>query len=316
MALGGLTYGLEAAGLVVTEGVDVDPQCQFPYETNTSARFVLKNARDYVAGDLLRAWGDAQIRVLVGCAPCQPFSTYTQGPRGSYRVKWVLLNKFADLVVETKPEIVSMENVTPLERTDTFRRFVRRLERDGYHVSHSIADCREYGAPQMRRRLVLLASRLGPLSLNHPTHPDEADWTTVRDAIGELDPIEAGGVSSNDALHRASTLSPLNMKRMKASKPGGSWKDWPQALIAACHKKTSGKTYPGVYGRMEWDKPSPTITGQSFGFGKPLLMANRTSESCTNGQKSAKRSTWKRRDCWKVSPHLKRTSSFVDHSSS
>ena len=264
---GGLTYGLEAAGLVVTEGVDVDPQCQHPYEANTSARFVLKNARDYTAGDLLRAWGDAEIRVLVGCAPCQPFSTYTQGPRGSYRTKWVLLNKFADLVVETKPEIVSMENVMPLERTDTFQRFVRRLERDGYHVSHSIADCRKYGAPQMRRRLVLLASRFGPIFLNEPSHANEADWTTVRDAIGELTPIEAGGVASNDALHRASTLSPLNMKRMKASKPGGTWKDWPQVLIAPCHKKTSGKTYPGVYGRMEWDKPSPTITGQAFGFG-------------------------------------------------
>lgn len=264
---GGLTYGLESAGIAVTEGVDVDPQCQHPYEANTSAQFVLRNARDYAAKDLLCAWAGAETRVLVGCAPCQPFSTYTQGPRASYRVKWVLLNKFADLVVETKPEIVSMENVTPLQRTDTFRKFVRRLERDGYHVSHSLVDCREYGAPQMRRRLVLLASRFGPISLVEPTHTVESEWATVRDAIGELAPIEAGGASSTDTLHRASSLSPLNMKRMKASKPGGTWKDWPASLVAECHKKKSGETYPGVYGRMEWDKPSPTITGQSFGFG-------------------------------------------------
>ena len=264
---GGLTFGLEAAGLAVSEGVDVDPLCRHPYEANTSARFLLMNVRDYTARDLTRAWADAETRILVGCAPCQPFSTYTQGPRGSYREEWVLLNKFSDLVVETTPEIVSMENVTPLQRTDAFQEFVRQLERAGYQVSHSIADCRNYGAPQMRRRLVLLASRLGPISLMDPTCPDEAAWRTVRDAIGNLAPIEAGGISSEDTLHRASTLSPLNMARMKASRPGGTWKDWPEELIAECHKKTSGKTYPGVYGRMEWDKPSPTITGQSFGFG-------------------------------------------------
>ena len=57
------------------------------------------------------------------------------------------------------------------------------------------------------------------------------------------------------------------MKRIKASLPDGSWKDWPDELVAKCHKKNSGKSYPSVYGRMSWDKPAPTITTQFYGFG-------------------------------------------------
>jgi len=264
---GGLTYGLEKAGLDVIEGVDIDPACKYAYESNTKSKYVLKNAREYTAKEVNAAWDGADHKVLVGCAPCQPFSTYTQGERGTYKTKWVLLNKFADLVEQTKPAIVSMENVTPLATKDAFRRFVGRLRRCGYTVSHSIVDCRLYGAPQMRRRLVLLASLKGPIDLIDPTHPEEKDWVTVKEAIGTLDDLEAGTTSSEDPIHRASRLSPLNLKRIRASKPGGTWRDWPKDLVAQCHLRDSGKTYPGVYGRMEWDKPAPTITGQCFGFG-------------------------------------------------
>lgn len=76
---GGLTYGLERAGLNVVEGVDVDERCRYAYEINTKARFIAKDVRDYDVDDAGLAWGDAAVRILVGCAPCQPFSTYAQG---------------------------------------------------------------------------------------------------------------------------------------------------------------------------------------------------------------------------------------------
>ena len=68
-------------------------------------------------------------------------------------------------------------------------------------------------------------------------------------------------------MHAASKLSPLNVERIRASRPGGTWRDWPEHLVAACHRKETGRTYPGVYGRMEWDSPSPTLTTQYYGFG-------------------------------------------------
>jgi DNA (cytosine-5)-methyltransferase 1 len=68
-------------------------------------------------------------------------------------------------------------------------------------------------------------------------------------------------------LHQSCELSELNLKRIRASKPGGTWRDWDTELVAACHRRATGKTYPGVYGRMVWDEPAPTMTTQYFAFG-------------------------------------------------
>jgi DNA (cytosine-5)-methyltransferase 1 len=82
-----------------------------------------------------------------------------------------------------------------------------------------------------------------------------------------LKPLRAGESDPRDSLHTACRLSQLNLRRIRASSPGGTWRDWNAALVATCHRRNSGETYPGVYGRMEWDAPAPTITTQSFGYG-------------------------------------------------
>lgn len=264
---GGLTYGLQRAGITVVEGVDIDGACRYAYEVNNGSRFIHKSALEYTADDAATALDGAKVRVLAGCAPCQPFSTYTQGPRGNHRDKWALLDRFGELARSVLPDIVSMENVTPLADTDRFKSFVNELEEAGFCVKHWIVDCREYGAPQQRRRLVLLASRHGEIDILPPTHKQPEQWAAVRDVIGDMPPLGAGEADAEDPLHRTSRLSPTNMKRMLASKPGGTWRDWPDELRAPCHVRESGKTYPAVYGRMEWGKPAPTMTGQCFGFG-------------------------------------------------
>ena len=68
-------------------------------------------------------------------------------------------------------------------------------------------------------------------------------------------------------MHRSSSLSQINLRRIQQSVPGGTWRDWDDDLKLKCHKKDSGTTFPSVYGRMEWDKPSPTITTQFYGYG-------------------------------------------------
>ena len=265
---GGLTLGLEDAGLGVVEGVDVDEQCRYPYETNTSARFVSEDARNYGLRRLWRAWKGARYRILVGCAPCQSFSTYSQRWGATrQRGRWALIRRFASLVERTRPHIVSMENVPPLVRTRNYAALTKRLRTIGYDVDDQIVDCRHFGAPQMRRRLVMLASRLGPMKLIAATHPDPSSWIDVKSAIGHLPALEAGDVDDEDLLHRASQLSELNLARIRSSKPGGTWRDWPRSLVSPCHRREAGTTYSSVYGRMEWRKPAPTITGQSFRFG-------------------------------------------------
>lgn len=266
---GGLTYGLELAGLSVVEGVDVDERCRYPYEANTKARFVAKDVRNYSAEALSSAWAGADVRILVGCAPCQRFSTYSRGGTalGGYRSRWDLIESFVALAEQTLPDIISMENVPPLGRTRTFRLMVQRLESLGYGVDGGVVDCRTYGAPQTRRRLVLLGSRLAPIGLLPPSHTDPMAWKDVRSTIGHLPMLRAGEVDTHDRLHRSSRLSPLNTKRIQASKPGGTWRDWPDSLVSPCHRRGTGRTYPSVYGRMEWHRPGPTITGQCFGYG-------------------------------------------------
>jgi len=159
-----------------------------------------------------------------------------------------------------------MENVPELSTDVTFHNFLQALAALGYHTSHANVFCPNYGIPQQRTRLVLLASRRGKISLLPPTHGPK-QYRTVKDAIGKLRPLASGQVDAKDSLHRACRLSNLNMERMRASRAGGCWKDWPAHLISRCHREESGKTYPSVYGRMTWDEPSPTITTQFFGFG-------------------------------------------------
>lgn len=268
---GGLTRGLLDAGIPVAAGYDVDEACRFPYEHNNSgAEFHKVSVTDLTAATLAAHYPQGHTRILVGCAPCQTFSRYTQGLDNGNDPKWTLLDHFARLVREVKPDIVSMENVPDLQRHAIFDRFLDTLADEGFHFTaereKQVVYCPDYGIPQHRRRLVLIASRLGPIELIPPTHTGTSQCT-VRHKLADLPPLRAGEASETDPLHRTSRLSPLNLKRIRHSKPGGTWRDWPSELIAKCHRERTGKTYPSVYGRMEWDKPSPTITTQFYGFG-------------------------------------------------
>ncbi len=262
--LGGLTHGLIRGGIRVSAGIDIDPQCRFPYESNNNSVFLRRDIRKLTGEELSQRFEAAEWRLLAGCAPCQPFSTYSRkGRRSRNDTKWDLVADFGRLVLEVKPDFVTMENVPQLLDHNIFTDFLGAL--DGYSIWWDIVECAHYGVPQTRRRLVLLASRLGPLSLAPPA--SNADRATVRKAISHLAPLAAGESDPFDALHSACSLSALNLRRIRASTPGGTWRDWDQSLIASCHRKKSGETYPSVYGRMEWDSPAPTITTQCFGYG-------------------------------------------------
>ena len=162
-----------------------------------------------------------------------------------------------------------MENVTQIlnfKEKPVLRDFIEKLEMLGYNVDVNQVFCPDYGIPQTRKRLVLLASKKGHIKLISQTHSKER-YVSVRDVIGGLPPIAAGEIDKHDSLHRAIALTSINLQRIKATPYGGSWHDWPEELILECHKKKEGKTYGSVYGRMEWDKPSPTMTTQCTGLG-------------------------------------------------
>lgn len=263
---GGLTAGLRQAGVRVRAGYDIETSCRYAYEWNNGARFIEEDVSK-VGPEQLGAWyqDPNAKKLLAGCAPCQPFSTYNQGKDTTTDEKWPLLGAFARLIKQIRPELVTMENVPNVTKHAIYHEFVDTLESEGYHVWGNAVSCVDYGLPQSRRRHVLLASRLGPISLIPPTHL--LKHVKVRDAISNMPEVAAGEEWPGDPLHKAANLSELNMRRMRASKPGGTWRDWPKELVTACHAKDSGKTYPSVYGRMKWDEPSPTMTTLCYGYG-------------------------------------------------
>jgi DNA (cytosine-5)-methyltransferase 1 len=266
--VGGLTFGLSQANIDVLAGVDIDPASHYPFEANNDATFIQKSVEDIHGRKLRAMYSSGAIRLLAGCAPCQPFSSYSQGARGKNDNQWNLLSDFGRIVDESKPDLVTMENVPALIHHPVFEQFVKNLReypsgRKRYHVSYQLVECEKYGLPQTRKRLVLLASKFGPISLKKPS----VTRKTVKQSIGKQKELRAGEVDSKDTLHRSASLLPKNLERIRQSIPGGTWRDWDKRLVANCHIKKSGTTYSSVYGRMEWDKPSPTITTQFYGFG-------------------------------------------------
>jgi len=263
--IGGLTCGLKKAGLDVVAGIDLDDKCRYTYECNNKVRFINKNISEVKGKEIKSLLSGYDIKVLAGCAPCQPFSNHQKDKKNRKLHKdWNLLYQFSRLIKEVNPHVVSMENVPELEKEDVFKDFVRSLKDCGYNVNYGVYDASLYGVPQRRHRLLLIASRKKSISIIGPTHKEPI---TVKEAIGMLPPIGAGVENRNDSIHIASALSEINTKRIQCSIPGGTWKDWPEELILPCHKRKSGRTYPSVYGRMKWDDVAPTITTQFTAYG-------------------------------------------------
>lgn len=270
--VGGITHGFWNAGFDVVAGLDIDGSCRYAYETNNpGSRFIEADVSNYDHQEISRLFGDDRpVRVLIGCAPCQPFSTNnSKRTKNDTDDKWTLVGRFVDVVESVRPNIVSMENVPNLMSFDGGRILsenVERLRAMGYRVSTEVVTCAAYRVPQSRKRLVILASQFGEIRmLPGELQPD--NYRTVWQTIGHLEELEAGETSNQDALHKARGLSDVNLRRIQQSRPGGTWQDWDEALVAACHVRPTGRTYKGVYGRMEWDAPAPTITAQFYGYG-------------------------------------------------
>jgi len=266
---GGLTHGFMCEGFRVAAGIEADASFQYVYEKNNpGVRFVHGKVGEISHHEVAAFYPEDHIEILAGCAPCQPFSAYTRISKP--HESWGLLYEFGKLVRAIQPDIVMMENVPRLETYNSgkvLNDFLKLLEDNQYYLTYEPrVYAPSYGVPQHRYRLILIASKYGTVKFLKPSHRP-GTYRTVRDAIEHLEPIGAGEVCPSDPVHRTMRLSSMNLRRIRVSRPGGTWHDWPEELRAACHTKPSGGTYKNVYGRMSWDEPAPTITTQCYGFG-------------------------------------------------
>jgi len=264
---GGLTRGLLDAGIKVIAGFDSDEKCRQSYESNNApARFVRGDIRELSVADLKEYSKDTPFgeMLFAGCAPCQPFSQ--QVKNAECRQDATLLSEFGRLIEATLPGQVLMENVPGIARVkgnSTFKRLLRLLEENDYQYVYDVIDAKQFGVPQKRRRLVLIALRHVQPSMPRVKYGAGAlPFRTVRQAISHFPPIAAGEVHPDVANHVAASITPLNLKRLhRTPHDGGDRRSWPKSLRLECHTGNYGG-HTDVYGRMAWDAPAPTLTGR------------------------------------------------------
>lgn len=263
---GGTSAGFRAAGLDIVLGIDFDRDAQRTFETNfPEATFLRRNIFESPVEVLAYYMPDVAdaIRLFCCCAPCQPFSRQNKTPENRSKEAG-LLYEFANFVEYYLPELIFLENVPGIQTVDgpgPFSDFVNFINHLGYWVAFDVVESKNYGVPQQRRRLILVASRLGPIELPAATHgPDTAQaFVTVREAISRFPAIAAGETHAFVANHRAARLAPLNLERVRATPVGGGRFDWPERLRLACHVGDY-EGHTDVYGRMHWDRPATGLT--------------------------------------------------------
>ena len=243
---GGMTRGLLNAGIDVIFGLDSNPLCQDTYERNNHIPYLNRDILSVDAEDLLQQYPclqDNNELLMVGCAPCQPFSVLNPNNPNEHRAVNLLL-EFGRIVQGIRPAHILIENVPGLKGRgeDVLTEFINILEAEGYFVVHRTINAKDYGVPQNRRRFILIASRLFQPIIPEPTHGNGLlPYRTVFDAIHHYPELEAG--ENNDFIpnHRAAGLSDLNIQRLRATPlNGGSRTDWPRELWLDCHTKFTG----------------------------------------------------------------------------
>lgn len=275
---GGMTRGLLNAGIEVQFGLDYNSACQDTYEQNNGIPYLCKDISRVTAAELIDNYPilqDNNNLLLVGCAPCQPFSNQRHVAREHAAVN--LLDEFGRLVNGLNPCCVLVENVPGIQKRgqEVFGRFLDLLNEMHYNVCYDVINAADYGVPQKRKRLVLIASNEFVPEIPEPTHGEGLlQYATVRDAIDRFPEIQAGESSDMFLNHKCSALSQLNLDRIAATPhDGGSRLDWPPELTLNCHNN-GYRGHTDVYGRMQWDEVAPTLTSKCFSlsngrFGHP-----------------------------------------------
>lgn len=259
---GGMTKGLQMAGIDVFAGVDFEPSCKDTYERNNNAMFINKSIVDITVKEIKELFKknakNEDYTMLAGCAPCQPYSMINTRKKQDDDRK-TLLDEFRRIINGVKPHFVLMENVSRLnEENPYFSKFIDMLDKNGYKHEYKVLNAKDFGVAQSRKRLFLIATRLKKLNLSF-NNIQKKQPVMLKDIISYLEPIEHNKPSKKDVLHKAKELNEINFKRIKSTPlNGGLRTHWDDELKLNCHKNK--QVFLDNYGRLAWDRLSSTIT--------------------------------------------------------
>ena len=264
---GGMSYGFhkmaELTGRLRWAGaIDIDKHAIDTYEHNYGHRPQNVNLGEADISEIRNALNlkKGNELILIGCAPCQGFSSHRKKDHRGPDSRNTLVGRFAEIAVELNPKMIIMENVPDLlakKHWHHYQAFKDTVEAAGYHIAVKILGMAAYGTPQSRFRTVLIAARDFIPTLPEPVlSPDQ--YRTVRDAIGSLPPLKAGGKDPDDPMHMTSRHRKETIEILKqVPKDGGNR---PQGVGPKCLDRVAG--FYDVYGRLAWDKTAVTITAR------------------------------------------------------
>lgn len=271
---GGLTEGLKQSGFEVVAAIENNSVAADTFRENNKETILFEEDIRFVScNDILKKsnLNIGEISLLVGCPPCQGFSSLTKNYNHDDK-RNSLIAEVTRLVKGLMPKAIMIENVPGLMRRGKsyLDSFISEISQLGYIVDYKVLQVADYGVPQDRKRFVLLAGLGFEIKIPQPTHSRDGSngtqpWKTVHSAfkglgkpIPHAEAVKNGGPKSFN-WHVTRALTDLNIERLKYLKPGGPRFDIPVHLRPNCHKENKG--YSNVYGRMDFSSVSPTITG-------------------------------------------------------
>lgn len=281
---GGTTQGIKNAGIDVIAAVEVDKVASKTYQyNNPEVALFNEDIRNITKESFSKLYDISKESILlIACPPCQGFSSIRHGGEDDSRNELVF--EYSRLIKEINPEFLLMENVSGMTSKKgkiIFEKFKQQIEKN-YTINYDVLNAANYGVPQLRKRLVLHGVRkdfmnktnMRNVELPMKTHSDNEEdnlkpWNKA-DIILDLPPIKAGEEYKGKRLiynHLANGLSEKNIERIRIiRKGGGSRSALPKNLVLDCHRGKKG--HSDVYGLLDINKPSVTITGGCMTFSK------------------------------------------------
>lgn len=273
---GGLALGFEKAGFNIVYAFDLDEAAINTYCHNHRSKGFMRDIYKVNKSSIEEDIGHKlqKIDVVVGGPPCQGFSVQRRGADDDPRNNLVL--EYIRVVLDIRPRFFVMENVGGLlspRGLPYLKQLVEKCEEAGYAIHREKLVATDFGVPQNRKRVFIVGESCvdSKPNFSFPTG-SSGPILTVRDTIADLMEKDETEIPN----HKADKLSPINVKRIRAVKEGEGRDSLPPSLQLNCHKNNSTHRHLDTYGRMAWDKPSPTITARfdSFSrgrFGHPQL---------------------------------------------
>lgn len=284
---GGFSAGVEQAGINVVAAVEFNPQIAKTYEHNhPNTKMIVDDIKNISAKMIETIFKNEGMKcnIILGGPPCQGFSM--AGNRIRSKASFLedernyLFKEYIRMVETLKPDIFVIENVPGILNYNNGavkEEIYTTFEKMGYKIYSKVLCAADFGVPQTRHRAVFIGNKLGiepSLLFPTPSHTEET-YITVRDAISDLPPVEAGKgyeitpyntgvtlteyqktlVSSTGIVynHESSNHKPETLKILSMIKQGQTMKDLPKEY----HTKS---VHSGAYGRMVYDKPAYTLT--------------------------------------------------------